>query len=162
MGKETTELIETKFLLDQPPIMSHNRKKEDYLVLPPTSGTDRFNENVTITYKTTNTDNYLYLPESLLRCEFEIKKEDGTALGTTNITLENNWFPNLFESIIFRIGSTIIEHLYHPGECDTMLKLIMKNKLYSNDGWILDRGDGKIVTDFTKQRIIRRPSSILP
>lgn len=152
MGKEKDkiELIETKFLLDTPPLISHNRKKEDFLILPPTTGTDRFNENVIITYKVTNTDNYLYLPESFLRCEFEIKKEDNTALGNENITLENNWFPNLFESVIFRIGSTEIEHINHPGECDSMLKLIMKNQLYSNDGWILDRGDGKAVTDFAK------------
>ena len=73
-----------------------------------------------------------------------VQKADGTNLDS-EITLENNWFPNLFESVIFRIGSSEIENITHPGECDFMIKLISKSKTFKNDGWILDKGDGKIV-----------------
>ena len=61
--------------------------------------------------------------------------------------MENNWFPNLFDDIIFRIGSSEVEHITHPGECDTMLKLVTKNSHYKDDGWIIDRGDGTVVSE---------------
>lgn len=142
--KVMDELTEDIFQLDSPVLLSHNRKKEDYLAVEAITGTNKFNDNITIRYKAVDPENYLYLPGSFLRCEYEIKKANGTEIDT-EITLENNWFPHLFENIIFRIGSSEVENVIHPGECDTMMKLVTKNNLYNNDGWILDRGDGKIV-----------------
>ena len=141
---EKNEITEDIFLLDQPTLMSHNRKKEDYLIIEAITGTNKFNENTTIRFKAVDPENYLYLPGSFLRCNFKLQKPNGDNLDT-EITLENNWFPSLFESVIFRIGSNEVEHITHPGECDSMIKLVSKNGLYKNDGWILDRGDGKIV-----------------
>lgn len=135
-----TELTENIFLLDEPLLLSHNRKKEDDLIIEAVVGTNKFNENTTIRYKAVDPENYLYLPGSYLRCEFEIQKADGEAIDT-EITLENNWFPNLFENIIFRIGSSEVENITHPGECDTMLKLVTKNAVYKDDRY-MDIGQG--------------------
>ena len=72
MAKSNIDVTENIFLLDQPPLISHNRKKEDYLIIEAITGTNKFNDNITIRYKVVDPENYLYLPESFLRCEYQI------------------------------------------------------------------------------------------
>ena len=128
-----------------------NKKKEDYLIIPPVVGINNFNQSGEIQFVSSSTNDYLYLPDSFLRCEFEIEDNANNKLKKdADITLENNWFPKLFNDIILRVGNVEVDNLYYPGECDSILKLVQKNRNYENNGWIPDRGDGKIVEEVDK------------
>ena len=70
------EIIEDLFLLDQTPLFSHNRKKEDYLVIEAIPGQNKFNANGSIIFKAFDVDNYLYLPGSFLKCKFKLQNQD--------------------------------------------------------------------------------------
>ena len=143
-----TTVDERIFDLDQPNYVSYNRRKQDYLKIAPTTGTaNNLNRTGIISYEVNNQANFLYLPESFLYCEFNLSNQAGTAVPG-NITLEHNWFPRIFSEMRLEIGSQQLEIINEPGEFDTILKFITRNKDYASaniEGWIPDTGSGNSV-----------------
>lgn len=141
------------FNLDDPQYISYNRKKQDYLKIAPTTGTAG-NLNTggnAISFEVNNQANYLFLPDAFVYCEFQISNAAASAVPG-NITLENNWFPRIFDEMRLEIGSQQLEIINEPGEFDTMLKFVTRKQDYSKaniEGWIPDTNDGGAVVDIT-------------
>ncbi len=98
-----------------------------------------------------NQESYLFLPESFLKIDVKITKTDGTALDT-NITLENNPIPRVFDQMSLEVGSQQLEIIDHPGEMDTLLRLVTQSKTFKEaegeiQGWIPDTNKAAIVAD---------------
>ena len=144
----STSVNETIFDLDKVNYVSYNRRKQDYLRIAPTTGTaDNLNRTGVISFEINNQANYLYLPECFLYCEFNLSNQAGTE-APGNITLEHNWFPRIFSEMRLEIGSQQLEIINEPGEFDTMLKFITRNKNYAQaniEGWVPDTGNGNSI-----------------
>ena len=53
-------------------------------------------------------------------------------MGTPgNMSLEHNWFPRIFSEMRLEISFQQLEIINEPGEFDTVLKFIMRNKDYA-------------------------------
>ena len=141
-------IVDEIFDLDKPNYVSYNRRKQDYLRISPITGTaDNLNRTGIISYEVNNQANYLYLPESFLYCEFNLANQVGTRVPG-NISLEHNWSPRVFSEMRLEIGSQQLEIINEPGEFDTVLKFIMRNKDYAPaniEGWIPDTGMGTLL-----------------
>lgn len=130
----------------------YNRKKQDNIIIAPTTGSaNQLNvAGSRITFEVNNTSSYLLLSKAFIRCDFEITNQAGNAVPGTTITLEHNFFPRLFSQFVLEAGSNQIEVISNPGEYDTILKSVLYPKDYSNtSGWIPDTGDGAIVGNLT-------------
>lgn len=126
-------MIENKFRLDDPPVAVYNRKKQDYIRVPLSAGTvTRLNTDGDLIMEIDNQQSYLYLPESFLYAEFSLYQDNAftTALPETdNITLENNFFPNLFSSMRLEVGTQKIETIAEmPGLIDSILRTVFISK----------------------------------
>ena len=150
-----SNLIESKFKLDDPAVVIYNKKKEDYIKVPPAGGTDsRLNTNGDINFEVENQQSFLYLPKSFLHCEFSLYKDDTfkTPLPNTDeITLEHNFFPKLFDQIRLDVGAYNVETMTNnPGIIDTMLRFVItsnEDKFGSQiKGWFPDTGSGNFVS----------------
>ena len=138
------------FKHDSIPHFSYNRKKEDYVLIEPTSGSiANLNKTGEIKFEVYNQQSFLYLPESFLVCRFEIKETETADLGTDKITLEHNFFPRLFSQMRLDIGAKNLEEIQNPGEADTLIKSIMSSNDYSEKygqltGWMHDSENNKV------------------
>lgn len=140
-------LVESKFKLDDPPIHVYNQQKNDYIRVALNPGTSsRINTGGDLVFEVDNQQSYLYMPDSFIHCEFSIYSDTDfkTPLpADDNITLENNFFPNLFSQIRLEIGTQSVESISSsPGVIDSILRFVtgVKNE---NEGWIPDTGSGK-------------------
>jgi hypothetical protein len=147
-----SKLIENIFDLDDVLQFSYNRRKEDFIKVSPVSGTN-LNNSGEIKFDIKGQSNYISLSDSFLKCEFTITKSDGTALGTDDITLENNFFPRCFNQMRLMVGGKEVEHISQdPGEASTIANFIMSSETYKRtygqiSSWIPDTGKGD--TDVT-------------
>lgn len=148
-------LTESKFRLDDPPVQIYNQQKNDYIRVALNPGTSsRVNTGGDLVFEVDNQQSYLYMPDSFLHCEFSLYSNSTlkTALPTTtNITLENNFFPSLFNQIRLEVGSQSVESIASsPGVIDSMLRFAMRatneNEGDENEGWIPDKGSGSYVS----------------
>jgi len=116
----TTSYIEPIFQLDDVLEYVYNRNKEDYIKQPPTNP-QNLNNSGEVRYEMNNQQYYISVAESFLCGEFKITKADGTALNNDDITLENNWFWRLLNSIRCEVGGRGVENLTQSvGEAVTM------------------------------------------
>ena len=136
------------FQLYEPIEYSFNKKKEDYIIIAPTVGSQsQINDGGRVTFEINSLSNWLLLSDAYFRCDFKIKDgaQNQDRIPQQNLTLENNFFPSLFSEMVLEAGSNTIETIKHPGEFDTMLKTLLYPKDYTTaSGWIPDTGDGKI------------------
>ena len=152
-----SSLIENKFRLDDPPFVSYNQKKNDYIRIAMNPGSSsRVNTGGDLIFEVDNQQSYLYLPDSFLHCEYSLYSDANftTPLpDTDNITLENNFFPSLFTQMRLDVATQNIETISDsPGVIDTMLRFVTigeNNKKYEIEGWFPDTNDGIIVDDLT-------------
>ena len=143
-----SELIEDIFELDDVLEFSYNREKEDHIKISPITGTN-INNPGTIRFEINNQQHYINIADSYLTCEFSITKGDGSALGTDDITLENNFFPRCFSQMILSVGGREIENNIseNPGEASTLANLIMTSDIFKRtygmiSGWFPDTASG--------------------
>ena len=137
-------MIESKFKLDDPPVQIYNQQKNDYIRVALNPGTSsRVNTGGDLVFEVDNQQSYLYLPDSFLHCEFSLYSNDKLTTplpNTTNITLENNFFPNLFNQLRLEVGSQTVETISSsPGVVDTMLRFTTTSGTKENEGWVPDR-----------------------
>ena len=143
------ELIEPIFQLDDVLQFSYNREKEDYIKISPVTGTN-LNTPGQKTFEVNNQQNYIYLADSFLRCEFTITKKDGTALGNDDITLEHNFFPRCFTQMRLLVGGREVENIASAvGEASTIANFIMASNTFRRtygqiSGWTPDTHKGDI------------------
>ena len=147
-------IIESKFQLDDPPIQIYNQQKNDYIRVALNPGSSsRINTGGDLVFEVDNQQSYLYMPDSFLHCEFTLYRDDKftTVLPSgDNITLENNFFPNLFSQIRLEAGTQPIESISSsPGVIDSMLRFVTNKKNHENEGWIPDTGSGRFVSVLT-------------
>ena len=147
-------IIESKFQLDDPPIQIYNQQKNDYIRVALNPGSSsRINTGGDLVFEVDNQQSYLYMPDSFLHCEFSLYRDDKftTVLPSgDNITLENNFFPNLFSQIRLEAGTQPIESISSsPGVIDSMLRFVTNKKNHENEGWIPDTGSGRFVNVLT-------------
>src|SRR6266581_6621867 len=127
-----TSLMENIFKHESQSQTIYNRRKTDYLeIYPTTNSAQSLNQSGTLQFELNNQQSFIYLPESYIYAEIEITKQDGTILDT-DITLECNWFPKMFNSMRLDINSNNLENLENIGELDLVMKLIMTSKTYKN------------------------------
>ena len=126
-----TEMMESIFQLDDPNIIVYNRKKTDYIRIAPTTGSSEYaNQSGQINFEINNQQNFLYLPEAFLHCEFDLfrKPAGGGAEvrmeAKDNITLEHNFFPKLFTNMQLDVGSGTLETITNPGIYDDMIRYV--------------------------------------
>lgn len=140
-------LIESTFDFDDVLQFSYNRKKDDYMKVSPIAGTN-LNRSGDITFQIEAQSSYISLSDSFLKCEFTITKADGTALGTDDITLENNFFPRCFNQMILKVGGKDVESISQdPGEASTIANFIITSETYKRtygqiSSWIPDTNKG--------------------
>ena len=150
-----SSLIESKFRLDDPPFVSYNQKKNDYIRIAMNPGSSgRLNTGGDLIFEVDNQQSYLYLPDSFLHCEYSLYSDAAftTALPTAdNITLENNFFPRLFTQMRLDVSTQNIETISDsPGIIDSMLRFVTigeNNKMHEIEGWFPDNHTGIIVDD---------------
>lgn len=96
-----------------------------------------------------NLQSYLCIPDNLIHCELSHYSETAltTALPkTTNITFENNVFPNLFLQIRLEVSTQTIESIASPpGVVETLLCFPTNT---TNEGWIPYTNSGNYVSKF--------------
>ena len=81
-----------------------------------------------ITIRIENLDAFFYPRKSWIEIEGSIKKVDGSEYTATDkITLANNAIMHLFDNIRYELGGQVIESLYNPGQCSTILGLAKYN-----------------------------------
>ena len=142
------------FLLDDVLEFSYNRHKEDYIKQPPTND-NSLNKSGDIRFENNNTQYYISISESFLFAECEIVKGDGTALGNDDITLENNWFPRMYNAMRIEIGGREVENIAQAvGEASTLWNFITTSDSYRRtygliNGWCPDTNKGDIDVDNT-------------
>lgn len=127
---------------------AYNKKKEDYVIIPPNNSDPIYLNGVgnQIVFQINSQSNWLLFSDAYIRCDFKVTNDADNGVPVGNITLENNFFPNLFQTILLQAGSNQIESITSPGEFDTMLKIILYPNAYCSDsGWIPDKGDGNVV-----------------
>ena len=147
-----TSVDEKIFDVDEPIYFSHNRRKQDYLRISPTTGTANNLNGGCITFEINNHSNYLFYPDSFIYCKFNISNQAGDAVPG-NITLEHNWFPRCFEEMRLEVGSQQLETISEPGEFDTMMKFFTHSqdaKDANIEGWFPDTGTGNSVADIPR------------
>ena len=132
----------TKLNLDYNKTFSHDIKKCDYTIILPSSGTiENLNKQGDISFKVAQTAEPLDISNARLFYSVELLKEDGTAAleDATNITLENNFFPNLFSNMKLKIASYEVENINNPGIYSSMLNFVSFKKEYGEiSGWVPD------------------------
>jgi len=138
-----TSYIEPIFQLDDVLEYVYNRNKEDYIKQPPTNP-QNLNNSGEVRYEMNNQQYYISVAESFLYGEFKITKADGTALGNDDITLENNWFWRLLNSIRCEVGGREVENIAQSvGEAVTMSNYVCTTDQYKHNhglmsGWVPD------------------------
>lgn len=140
--------LDSIFQLYDPIEYTFNKKKEDYVIISPTVGSkSQINDGGRVTFEINSLSNWLLLSDAFFRCNIKIKDGAPNQNRTprTNVTLENNFFPTLFSEMVLEAGSSVVETIKHPGEFDTMLKVLLYPTDYSGlSGWIPDVGEGKV------------------
>ena len=143
----------TSFNFEKVLHFDHNLKKKDILeILPTTSSGEALNKTGALLFQIQQTSNPIDICNSYM--SFKIKLE-GTGDSTDNITLEHNWFLNLFSQISIKLGSTEIESIENPGEASELLNFVMTDRDYRNqylNTWIPDSGKGDTTNDGFKIR----------
>ena len=147
-------LVESKFKLDDPPVQLYNQQKNDYIRVALNPGTSsRINTGGDLVFEVDNQQSYLYMPDSFLHCEFSLCSNSALTTplpNTANITLENNFFPNLFSQIRLEVGTQSVESIAtSPGIIDSMIRFVTtgsSTKTTENEGWIPDTGSGSYVS----------------
>ena len=146
-----SQVYNQKFNLDDNFNFSNDIKKIDYLrvALSPSSFAN-LNKAGNIIFQNQQSSNPLDICNSVLYYKFKI--EDLAA--DENITLENNFFPRLFEQISLKLGTTEVENIQNPGDVSTMLNFVMTDDSYKKeygtlDGWIPDVATGDIAATNT-------------
>ena len=141
-----SQVYNQKFNLDDNFNFSNDIKKIDYLkvALSPSSFAN-LNKAGNIIFQNQQSSNPLDICNSVLYYKFKI---EDLAVGE-NITLENNFFPRLFEQISLKLGTTEVENIQNPGDVSTMLNFVMTDDSYKKeygtlDGWIPDVATGDI------------------
>src|SRR5438093_12022274 len=149
-----SRLMENIFDLDSVLEFNYGRQKDDYIRIFPNSGSDLTKAGA-LRLEINNTQNFISLSDSFLKCEFSITKGDGTALANDDITLENNWLPRMFSGMTLQVGGRDIENISQaPGEASTLANFIMTSDSYRKTygalaGWIVDSNNGDTDVDNT-------------
>lgn len=150
MEQIRTEIYDkSKLNLDNNKQFKHDIKKNDILKISPTSGSiSNLNKSGDIVFQSLQSSNPLDICNA--RLYYKIELEDIAA--NEDITLENNFFPNLFSNIRLKLGSTEVENVLSPGIYSSMLNFILTDEDYKNvygeiAGWIPDgcKGDTDVV-----------------
>ena len=130
---------------------NHDFRKVDIMKISPTSGTV-INLNKSggdIKFQSLSSENCLDICEAYLYYEIEIN----VTSVEKEVTLENNWFPNLFANIRLRIANNDIEQINQPGIFSTMLNFVKLDKNYSEIiGFISDTKKGDVDNKGYKNR----------
>ena len=137
-----------KLNLDYNKEFTHEIKKNDILKISPTSGSiANLNRRGDIVFQSLQTSNPIDICNAKLYYKIELEIE-----ANKDITLENNFFPNLFSNMRLKLGSSEIETVLHPGVYSTMLNFILTGCDYKNEygeltGWIPDVNKGDLDKD---------------
>lgn len=143
------EVQENYLNITEPYMYDNSVQKIEYTTADPPTGTN-LNSPGPINLTIQPNDNYLLPSRSYLYVEGRWLKSDGSrfapdALGVyPDITLTNNFFPYLFSTLTYRLGSQAIENFTDPGQCTTIKNLVTKTKSFNglDMGWELDTYDG--------------------
>ena len=134
-----------KFDLDHNYSFTNDIKKIDYLkiALSPSSFAN-LNKAGNIIFQNQQSSNPLDICNAVLY--YKIKIEE-LAPADENTTLENNFFPRLFEQMSLKLGTSEVENIQNPGDVSTMLNFVMTDEGYKKeygtlDGWIPDVATG--------------------
>lgn len=121
-----------------------------YLSQDPRIGTDL--NALTQTFITINpTDDWLLPARSYLYIEGKLLQADGTQFtkdltgNWPDITLTNNFFPYLYNTLRYTINDVEVESFNYPGQCSTIKHLLTKPNYWNatDMGWEIDTFDGK-------------------
>jgi len=153
-SKSLFDVSKTKdlFNLDRSINFNHDLKKEDYLrVASSVDSSTNLNKNGDIKFQINQTSNPLNLGAAFFY--YKIKLSGFTA--EKDVTLENNFFPRMFENMRLQLGSSEIENINNCGEFSSMLNFIMMDKITSDVygesiGWIPDKNTNEILNEKDK------------
>ena len=119
-------------------------KKEDYLQISlNANNANNLNKASQVISFTLNPSNSpLLLSEAYLNFQITIEIIEATK---KDITLEHNFFPNLFDNAVLKLGTEEVETILFPGETSNILSLVMFDNHENNGqlfGYVPDEIDG--------------------
>ena len=133
------------FNLDRTTVLDHSIRKKDTLeVSPTTSSADSLNKSGDLLFQVQQSSIPLDISNSWMYFKIKITGCDDP---TDDITLEHNWFLQLFSRIAIQLGTTLNENIENPGDVSSLLQFVMTSSDYKNhhgelSGWIPDVGKG--------------------
>lgn len=128
-------------------------KKKDYLIVYPSAGSETALQNGgDIFFSLPSSSNPLNISNAYFYYQCEIKDYDDKT------TLENNFFPALFNNFRLRIGTTEIENVLYPEVVSSMLNFTILNQntkdVYGQMmGWIPDSDNETVKTFDLRKKI---------
>jgi len=137
------------FNLDRTITFNHDFKKEDYLrVASSVDSATNLNKNGDVKFQINQTSNPLNLGAAF----FYYKIKLSGFVVEKDVTLENNFFPRMFENMRLQLGSCEIENINNCGEFSSMLNFVMLDKTTSDVygesiGWIPDKNTNEILDE---------------
>jgi len=135
----------TSWIFDKHFQYNHDFRKKDLLeVGPSTSSSDSLNKTGALLFQIQQSSNPLDICNSLMYFKIKILGCDDAA---DKITLEHNWFLNLFTQISIKLGASEVESIENPGETSELINFCMKGPEFKDQhgevsGWIPDTTDG--------------------
>ena len=111
---------------DKPVYFNHDLKKKDLLeVLPSTSSAESMNKSGTILFQIQQSSNPLDICNSYIYYKIKIVNT-----AKVDVTLEHNWFFNLFSQISIKLGTNELELIESPGEVSSLINFVMTDSDY--------------------------------
>ena len=136
-------------------------KKQDYLQisLNATNANNLNKANQFISFTLNPSPSPLLLSEAYLNFQIKInvtQSDPPVATDKTKITLEHNFFPNLFVNAVLKLGTEEVETIHFTGETCGILGLVMFDNYNNNGdlfGFLPDNGKGDTTnTGFVKRK----------
>ena len=126
-------LENSKFHLDHNIGFNHDVKKIDYIEINPNvASSSMINAAGDVVFSLQQTSNPIDICNSFIYFKIKISDLDKTKV---DLTLENDFFPRMFERMQLTIGNTIVENFNHVGEMSSVLNFVMNDYSYKqNDG----------------------------
>ena len=144
-------MSKSKFNLNNYVKFNHNEKKNDWIRISPSVGTSsNLNKAGNIIFSNQQTSNPLNICEASLYFKIKIDLK-----STDDMTLENNFFPQLFSTARLSLGTTEVENIENPGAVSSLLNFVLidsKDKGCTYSGWIPDKTDSSNENSGYKKR----------
>ena len=133
---------------------NHDFQKVDMLKILPTSGSmNNINKNGDLKFQSLSSENALNVSASYIYYEIELSNHVDANGNHKDITLENDFFPNMFSQMRLKFATSELETINNPGVYSSMLNFLTINKdMGEIIGWIPDTKKGDTDNKYYKIR----------